>query len=312
MRSVMKNIALIANVLLLSGASAFAQNQTQASTVDARLTAHQLKINQLERELIILKSQFTPPSKTAETTASSVPVAKKAPVTNSASYTVVKGDSLSKIAKKHNTTVKALTKTNKLKSDRIAIGQTLTLPGTHTAQASTAPQATPKPAAKALPKAGKYTTQQGETFYSIARKHNISTESLIAANPKVSPYKLRTGQVLTIDGSAKAKKPAASAKAVAKAAPQKAPVKKAPAKKTPVKKAVAKSAPTPKKKEVASAPSKPSKSTIRTITVYEQMTYGQFASKHGASTKQLNALNGLSLSNNTVLAKGSELYVPKY
>ena len=279
----MNQIALITYVLLVSVASVFTQNPT----VDARLTAHQLKINQLEREIVILKSQFAAPSTTAETTASSAPADKKAPVTNTASYTVAKGDSLSKIAKKHDTTVKALTEINKLKSDHLSIGQTLILPKPHTAQASITPQATPKPAAKALPKTGKHTTQKGETFYSIALKHNISTESLIAANPKVSPHKLRTGQVLTIDGSAKAA-----------------------VKSTPIKKSVAKA--TPKKKEVASAPPKSSKSTIRTITVYEQMTYGQFASKHGASTKQLNALNGLSLNNNTVLAKGSELYVPKY
>jgi len=45
--------------------------------------------------------------------------------------------------------------------------------------------------------------------------------------------------------------------------------------------------------------------------VHKQITYGQLASKHGASTSQLNELNGLSLSKSTMLAIGSELYVPK-
>ena len=50
---------------------------------------------------------------------------------------------------------------------------------------------------------------------------------------------------------------------------------------------------------------------VRTITVVEeQITYGQFATRHGASTTQLDELNGLSLSKNTTLTKGSELYVP--
>ena len=40
------------------------------------------------------------------------------------------------------------------------------------------------------------------------------------------------------------------------------------------------------------------------------MTYGEFASKHGTDTERLNALNGLDLTHATVLAKGSELYVP--
>jgi hypothetical protein len=40
------------------------------------------------------------------------------------------------------------------------------------------------------------------------------------------------------------------------------------------------------------------------------MTYGEFAAKHGTSIGRLNDLNGLDLANATVLAKGSELYVP--
>ena len=40
------------------------------------------------------------------------------------------------------------------------------------------------------------------------------------------------------------------------------------------------------------------------------MTYGEFAAKHGTDAERLNALNGLDLTTATVLAKGSELYVP--
>lgn len=43
-------------------------------------------------------------------------------------YTVVKGDNLGKIAKRYNTTVAALKKANKLKDDRINIGQKLVIP----------------------------------------------------------------------------------------------------------------------------------------------------------------------------------------
>ena len=57
---------------------------------------------------------------------------------------------------------------------------------------------------------------------------------------------------------------------------------------------------------------KKSESEIRTITVHKQITYGQFADRYGASTSQLNELNGLSLNKNTMLAIGSELYVPKH
>ena len=69
---------------------------------------------------------------------------------------------------------------------------------------------------------------------------------------------------------------------------------------------------TPVKQPAPSASKAGAQPTIRTITVDQQITYGQFASRHGASTTQLNELNGLSLSQNTTLAKGSELYVPKF
>ena len=49
---------------------------------------------------------------------------------------------------------------------------------------------------------------------------------------------------------------------------------------------------------------------IRPITIDGEMTYGEFATKHGTNAERLNALNGLDLNNTTVLAKGSELYVP--
>ena len=66
----------------------------------------------------------------------------------------------------------------------------------------------------------------------------------------------------------------------------------------------------PAERKPVSEPRKQTESEIRTITVHKQITYGQFANQYGASTGQLNELNGLSLSKNTMLAIGSELYVP--
>jgi hypothetical protein len=40
------------------------------------------------------------------------------------------------------------------------------------------------------------------------------------------------------------------------------------------------------------------------------MTFGEFAAQHGTDIDRLNELNGLDLSSATVLAQGSELYVP--
>ena len=49
---------------------------------------------------------------------------------------------------------------------------------------------------------------------------------------------------------------------------------------------------------------------FRPVTIDGEMTYGEFAAKHGTDAERLNALNGLDLTTATVLAKGSELYVP--
>jgi hypothetical protein len=74
-------------------------------------------------------------------------------------------------------------------------------------------------------------------------------------------------------------------------------------------------APTPQT-EAATAPvaeSSPTPNTekkIRSVTIEGEMTYGEFAAKHGTDPDRLNDLNGLDLTHATVLAKGSELYVP--
>lgn len=52
-------------------------------------------------------------------------------------YTVKRGDTLSRIAKAHGTTVKALMLANGLTSDRIAVGKTLTVPSSKKSATST-------------------------------------------------------------------------------------------------------------------------------------------------------------------------------
>jgi hypothetical protein len=49
---------------------------------------------------------------------------------------------------------------------------------------------------------------------------------------------------------------------------------------------------------------------INSVFITEETDFSAFAAAHGTSTAKLNALNGLNLNPSTVLAKGSELYVP--
>ncbi len=52
-------------------------------------------------------------------------------------------------------------------------------------------------------------------------------------------------------------------------------------------------------------------SSVASVILTDQTTFDAFASKHGTDTAQLNALNGWNLPKATVLARGSEIYVPQ-
>ena len=298
----MKTLVLNSIIVCLSVSTAFGQTQSDVEFLRARADAHERKISQLEQDLSRLKALLAEKPATAmaanpKQTPKALAVAATEPVANS--YVVKHGDVLSRIATSHQTSVAAILKENELPNDRIIVGQKLRIAGI-VASATSSTQVG-APTAKNL---AKHQVKSGETFYSIARIHNVSMKSLQAANPEVVPTKMYVGQTLRIDGSA-----TASVSNVAKnnQKPQKAAASTAP-KRTEL----ASREKAPAKESAPSASRAGVEPTMRTITVNQQITYGQFASRHGASTTQLNELNGLSLSKNTTLAKGSELYVPKF
>ena len=129
-----------------------------------------------------------------------VPAAPMA--TTPGSYTVVKGDTLSAIARKHRVPLSALYAANGLSKENSGIrdGQILTIPTAGSIPAApivrTSPPApTPKRATK-----GSYTVVTGDTISSIAKRHGISTAALIQANglTKKTADKLSIGQTLNI------------------------------------------------------------------------------------------------------------------
>lgn len=287
----MKTIALISTVFALPAASLLAQGQSDIDALRSRVDSAERRINLLESEISRLRSSAV--------VKQAPQVAKIEEAKSTAdNYTVVKGDYLARIAKRHNTTVAALKRINGLRSNHLRIGQKLRIPvANKQAVKSTSI------VKEAAPAKSQYKVKQGETFYSIARQHNISVSELMAANPSVKATRLRQGQILQMNAT-----PIPS-RAVAKSQPS-------PKTSTP-RKPKAVPAPKPTKEVVQNTPVnrsvvKKSEPAIRTITVNQQITYGSFASKYGASTTQLNELNGLTLNKSTMLAKGSELYVPQY
>jgi len=229
-------------------------------------------------------------------------------------------------------------------------GQKLKVPGSGPAAepvaAATPSASAATPSAGSAAVTGKtHQMKQGETFTSVGKKYGISVATLIEANPGVNPSALRPGQVIQLAKSAQTaaaaeKSPAAAEKASAtekapaseKAsnsetapAPEKAePRVPAPQKKaTPEPEKAGTSAaathkapsPAPVAGKKAGSPtpsgSAPAgKSNIRSVIIDGTTTYGEFAAKHGTNVSRLNDLNALDLVETTVLAKGSELYIP--
>ena len=319
----MKTISLLSAILVLPAASLLAQGQSEIEILRSRIDVQERRISQLENSLSRLGG--APAQKAASvqksTPAKALPAAKK-PVASSSvtsEYVVAQGDTLSRIASRKKSTVAAIKKENSLKSDSLRIGQKLKIPASSVVakQTTTKPEAkkavASQPAASSKLNSAHYKVVAGDTFYGIARRYKMSEAALKAANPKAVPTRLQIGQVLSVSKDV-TPAPAKKAPAVAKkSTPKKSSnsTAKASTKSTTAKTSSTKST-TKKSVAKAPAPSKsPSKTAIRTITVNTQMTYGAFANQHGASTSQLNSLNGLNLSKSTMLAKGSELYVPK-
>ena len=214
-------------------------------------------------------------------------------------YTVKAGDSIDKIARKVGMTADKLLKANGLKPDSIIQpGQKLNISGPVTASPiATAPVPAPVPVKKTVaatpppsPNGKNHTVQAGETFYSISKKYRIDTALLIAANPSVSPSALRPGQVLSL---------------ISEEAPTAAPLPEPTPVETPVVENEAIDPPP------VSQPSPPSEAVEpgNTVTIDNEMTYAEFAAKHGTTVEKLNANNGFDLVGSTILAKGSQIYV---
>jgi peptidoglycan DL-endopeptidase LytF len=116
--------------------------------------------------------------------------------TETSTYTVVAGDTLSGIAKRFGTTVEAIRASNSLPSDFLRIGQTLTLPP------NTTTNSTPDPTASVTNQVPtSYTVVAGDSLSVIAKRYGTTVEALRSANNLTSDL-LRIGQTLTLPSNA--------------------------------------------------------------------------------------------------------------
>lgn len=116
------------------------------------------------------------------------------PAPAAADYVVVKGDTYSKIAHEHGTTVKALTAANPgVDPAKLQIGKKLQIPAATTATATAAPGAS-------ADSGETYVVKSGDSLFKIAHEHSITVKALRAAND-LKTDKIKVGQKLKLPSS---------------------------------------------------------------------------------------------------------------
>lgn len=133
-------------------------------------------------------------------------------------YTLQEGDNLWTVARKFDTHVHDLALINKLDRNKpLKPGTVIQLPSS-----AKAPSSPPKSKAAALPKpkvkGAPYTVRQGDSAWLIARRHNMRTTELLAANGLDEKKPLKPGQTIIMPGVA-ATKAVARGPALEKKAP---------------------------------------------------------------------------------------------
>jgi len=156
-------------------------------------TASVLALNGLSWKSTIFPGQTL--SLSAATATPRAATAPARPASVGGSYVIVRGDTLSSIARAHAVTTSALMQANGLGlSSIIYPGQTLTVPSGATAVAT--------PVTSAGPAVGSYVIQKGDTIASIAAKSGTSVKALLAANGLSFTSTIYAGKTLSLPGAA--------------------------------------------------------------------------------------------------------------
>ena len=136
------------------------------------------------------------PTDKAETLVATLTAMKPQELLNWQQYTVRSGDNLHAIANRYQLTVSALKDLNKLSSNRLRIGQVLSIPvqpgvqpNQPTLQNVAARETTPR----------SYRVKNGDSLWQIAKAHKVSVKDVRRWN-KLSGNNLRAGQTLALGG----------------------------------------------------------------------------------------------------------------
>ena len=265
-------------------------------------------------------------------------------------YVVTTGDTLSSIARAHHSSVAKLMKANNIEDPtRLRAGQQIALPSDAVISSptpffkKTPPRAVPVAEEKTTLPAKlnydhtqpieqgvtKYKIQRGDTLYGIARRYGLSIEQLRILNPDVED-RILVGQEIALQHQATRRSQEERLSVIPATVKKRTPSPRTitykpvqtnvrPTKKTPTKepKKTLKKATAPSKNKISTVELNSSKTKsveaptrISSIFVSEEVTFADFARRHGTTPEELNALNGWDFRGSLLLAKGSEIYVP--
>ncbi|MDR0353186.1 MAG: LysM peptidoglycan-binding domain-containing protein [Opitutaceae bacterium] len=196
----------LSSYTVLSGDSLWTISRKKGVSVNEIKAANNLKTNNLKvgQKLVI-------PAKQAAAGATATPggagrtdgAFNAAPAPTTSTYTVVAGDSLDRIARRHGVTVAKIKELSNLTSNSIVIGQKLTLPApdsTHSGSFGPPPPAGARPAGNAPTTTLTHIVQGGETLGGIAKKYGVPQREIAVANHISDPRLLQAGQELVIPG----------------------------------------------------------------------------------------------------------------
>src|SRR5699024_3170526 len=127
---------------------------------------------------------------------------QRAPQRSTVVYTVRSGDTVSELAARYDTTVRAIVNANDLNSRAlIRIGQTLRIPSGTSGSSSSGSRSSAGGSPARTGSASAYTVRSGDTVSGIAARHDTTVRAIIHANDLNSRALIRIGQTLRIPGS---------------------------------------------------------------------------------------------------------------
>ena len=193
-----------------SGDSIYGIAYDQGVSVNQLMSANDLEIT----SVIMPGQQLTIPGGVTTAPTATNSGASTSTTSKSGTYTVVAGDSLSRISSAHGITLAALLTANDLQiSSLILPGQRLTIPGGSTGSASNS-------GSTASAGTATYKVQPGDSLSGIASRHDVRLGDLLAVNGLQITSVIHPGRLLRLPAGAtiaeRAPEPAATTPAAAK------------------------------------------------------------------------------------------------